>query len=90
MINRRQQQKRRKIETEKMEGRKKVVAVVQQLPLLRMSQEEEEGRRKTRVRMKPCRWTLQLPMTMMLPQRLSQPLRRAAVKTVTREMINFH
>ena len=87
------------METEKMEGRKKkVVAVVQQLPLLRMSQEEEEeeeeeeGRRKTRVRMKPCRWTLQLPMTMMLPWRPGQPLRRAAVKTVTREnlMINFH
>ena len=94
MINRRQQQKRRKMETEKMEGRKKkVVAVVQQLPLLRMSQEEEEeeeGRRKTRVRMKPCRWTLQLPMMMMLPWRPGQPLRRAAVKTVTREMINFH
>ena len=31
------------METEKMEGRKKkVMAVVQQLPLLRMSQEEEE------------------------------------------------
>ena len=92
MINKRQQQKRRKMETEKMEGRKKkVVAVVQQLPLLRMSQKEEgEGKRKTRVRMKPCRWTPQLPTTMMLPRQPGQPLRRVAVKTVTREMINFH
>ena len=83
------------METEKMEGRKKVMVVVQQLPLLRMSQEEEEEeeeeeRRKTRVRMKPCRWILQLPTMMMLPWRPGQPLRRAAVKTVTREMINFH
>ena len=86
MINRRQQQKRRKEKMEEREGSKKEVHQVV-LPLFRMSLEEE---RKTRVRMKPCRWTLQLSMTVMLPRRLGQLLRRAAVKTVTREMIHFH
>ena len=80
MINRRQQKRR------KMEERKRSKKVHQLMLLLfRMSQ---EGKR-TLVRMKPCRWTLQLLTMTMLPWRLGQLLRRAAVKTVTREMINF-
>ena len=71
---------------EEREGSKKDVHQIV-LQLFRMSQEEG---RKTRVRTKPCRWILQLPMTTVLPRRPGQLLRRAAVKTVTREMINFH
>ena len=79
MTNKRQQKRREKEKERERVERKEVrkrIKKTRQVPVVQLMLFRIQ-RRRTLVRMKPCRWTL-------APPHLGQLLRRVVVKTVTR------